>query len=503
MKKQPIAIESFYSNLAVAVWQGASEYSDISPFDPHTAYPEYVMRTVSEHQNPAYEGVRSCLKTLGLDLANYGTPMWNPLRDIATPGNTVVIKPNFVASKHQAGGNIYSVITHPSVIRVLIDYLYLALEGEGRVIIADAPQMDCNFDELLHRTQLVSIQELYQSRYKFNVEIMDLRDFWLDVAQNDNLECSECRHPLAGDPLGSVTVNLGKRSFFYGLKNLRKIYGADYNRQETITHHHGDKHEYIVSKTILSADVVISVPKLKVHKKVGVTLNSKGLVGISTNKNCLVHYTMGTPEEGGDQFPSKILSHREKMLVKVRGELSDVLLAGQNPVLERAYASLVLFYRKCIKPWYGSVAQEKIILDAGNWSGNDSAWRMVVDLARIILFADAEGHLQDEPQRKVFSIVDGIIGGENNGPLTPDEKPAGVVVAGFNPLATDMVCTAMMGLDYKKLKWVEHMLLDQFYVNPDNIRILGEPAFLSVLKVPGKYLGFIPHPGWRAHFNSH
>lgn len=61
--------------------------------------------------------------------------------------------------------------------------------------------------------------------------------------------------------------------------------------------------------------VFISVPKLKVHKKVRVILNTTGLVGINTNKNYLIHYTLGTPEEGGDQFPSKVLSLREELIV--------------------------------------------------------------------------------------------------------------------------------------------------------------------------------------------
>jgi uncharacterized protein (DUF362 family) len=99
-------------------------------------------------------------------------------------------------------------------------------------------------------------------------------------------------------------------------------------------------------------------------------------------------------------------------------------------------------------------------------------------------------------------LVDGIIGGENNGPLTPDAKAAGVVVAGFNPLATDIACTAMMGFNYHKLKWVENMLDDQFYVDVDQISILGEQKFLSVITRPGRYLGFQAHPGWQAYLEE-
>ena len=61
----------------------------------------------------------------------------------------------------------------------------------------------------------------------------------------------------------------------------------------------------MISRTALQSDVFINLPKLKTHKKVGVTLNLKNLVGINGNKNWLPHYAIGSPEENGDQFPSK------------------------------------------------------------------------------------------------------------------------------------------------------------------------------------------------------
>ena len=73
-------------------------------------------------------------------------------------GDKVVVKPNFVLSRHSRGGDLFSIITHPSVLRAVIDYVYKALEGEGSIIIADAPQMDCNFQELMKATQLAGIQ---------------------------------------------------------------------------------------------------------------------------------------------------------------------------------------------------------------------------------------------------------------------------------------------------------------------------------------------------------
>jgi uncharacterized protein (DUF362 family) len=490
-------LESYYRNPSVSVWQGTAIYPETPPYHPQTNYPEYELGITGAEPNPAYEGVRACLIKLGLDTSHLGTPQWNPLREVIQPGDQVVIKPNFVVSRHVHGGNLFAIITHPSVLRAVIDYVYKALGSDGEVVIADAPQMDCNLQELLNATQLSTIQELYWEHYRFPINVLDLREFWLESDLEEEIASVEKRFPLAGDPRGSVLVNLGEKSAFSNRHHLHRIYGADYNRRETIAHHHGDVHEYAISRSVLNADVLISVPKMKVHKKVGVTLNTKGLVGISTNKNLLVHYTLGTPDQGGDQFPAQTLSRREKLIVQSQRYLYDVLLARQDPALESVYNSIVKGYRRLVKPWFGGVSAEKRLLDGGNWHGNDSAWRMAVDLLRIATLADKDGLLKETPQRKIFSVVDGIIGGENNGPLVPEAKAAGVILAGFNPLAVDIVGTRLMGFDWKKLAWAKRLLEDGFGVPPEDIQILSENAdFLLALNSKDPLLDFMPHPGW-------
>ena len=52
---------------------------------------------------------------------------------------------------------------------------------------------------------------------------------------------------------------------------------------------------------------------------------------------------------------------------------------------------------------------------------------MTVDLLRIFIYADKEGNLQNTPSRKILSIVDGIIGGEGDGPLNPDSKKCSLI----------------------------------------------------------------------------
>ena len=46
-----------------------------------------------------------------------------------------------------------------------------------------------------------------------------------------------------------------------------------------------------------------------------------------------------------------------------------------------------------------------------------------------------------------FAIVDGIVGMEGNGPIQGAPKPAGVLVAGRDPVAVDATCCRIMGID--------------------------------------------------------
>ena len=84
-------------------------------------------------------------------------------------------------------------------------------------------------------------------------------------------------------------------------------------------------------------------------------------------------------------------------------------------------------------------------------SGNDTCWRLPADLIRLALYADRAGVMQPAPQRRFLSIVDGIVGGEGDGPLRPTPKTCGVLLAGFHPIAVDLVGARLMGFDPLKI----------------------------------------------------
>jgi uncharacterized protein (DUF362 family) len=488
-------------NKVAATRISESKYPEKPPYSPSENYPEYPFQDIiSTDVNHVYAGVRRLLYQLGFDKENFGTAEWNPLGHIISPGQTIVLKPNFVLSSHKIGKDLFSIITHPSVLRAIGDYAWIALKGSGKIIIADAPQYDCNWSELVAATGVDKVVSHWAKYAGPDTGLRDLRPYW-----SAGKHFASMLEPLDGDPLGSVVVNLGNRSALYQKPRPDKLYGAVYQRKETIQHHFGETHEYQISRTILDADVVISVPKLKVHKKVGVTLNVKGLVGINTNKNYLVHYSITPPSEGGDQYPDGLFTMSEKFLIVMERWMYDNFLSSKNSFLERVHRSIYWLHNHTTRPLGLKVEESKRLLDAGNWYGNDSAWRMAVDLLKIFRFADRNGRMQCIPQRKSFTIIDGIIGGDVNGPLTPDPVDSRTLLAGENVLAVDLVATRLMGFDPMKVRMHTALLSDERFdfgvKGLEDIQVLSDQQEWSdcVKNIDKRFLGFREHPGWIGH----
>ena len=480
----------------VAVVTADGAYPKHPPYSPAQHYPEYPHHraTLSTDANPAYEAVRQALHLLGLDAENFGTPSWNPLGHVIQPGQTVVLKPNFVRNFREThAGHDDCLITHGAILRAAVDYAYIALRGAGRIVIADAPQNDADFAGVLEITQADAIQRFFQSSVDFNLELYDLRP---ERAEKIN-GVIVGHEALPGDPAGFVKVNLGRHSLFAEIDHLcHLLYGSEYDRSELHSHQQGDTHEYLICRTILDADCIISLPKLKTHKKTGLTVNLKNLVGINGNKNWLPHHREGTPSEGGDQYADNGMKRRVERRVVEQFKRVFPLLGPLRPLLGGAAARLG-------KRVFGDTNQNTI--RSGNWFGNDTTWRMVIDLNRILYYAGPDGELTSQPARRFFSIVDGIVAGEGNGPLDPTAINAGLVLAGGNPVALDLACARLMGFDHHKIPMLlralaEHALPLVSYEYGDVVGKSNAPRFSGPLVGwPSGGPGFEPHFGWKGH----
>ena len=139
----------------VAYRDPALYYPQASPFDPQVPYPEYPFgHEALAPENAIYGAVREVLAHAGLDRARFGTDAWNPLGELVPVGGTVLIKPNWVRHYHPLDLDMFSIITHPSVLRPLVDYAFKAVGPTGEIRIMDAPLYDTDYAEVRRICQL-------------------------------------------------------------------------------------------------------------------------------------------------------------------------------------------------------------------------------------------------------------------------------------------------------------------------------------------------------------
>jgi uncharacterized protein (DUF362 family) len=429
-----------------------------------------------------------------MDQANFGTSRWNPLRDSIKPGETVVLKPNLIRHIHPRNANGWqSILTHGSLIRSVADYVFMALEGRGRVIVADAPQTDACFDAIRGLLALDTLKEHYRDR-GFVFDVLDLRrEEWV----NRGGVIVE-RRKLPGDPRGYVAFDLAESSEFAGHEGGGHYYGADYDEGEVNRHHTMGRREYLVSRTVIEADVVISLPKLKTHKKAGITVSLKNLVGINGDKNWLPHHTEASRGCGDERPHPNVKSRMERMLVRQLRHLSLTAPWVGNWILRSA--------RRAGIPVFGDTEE---VIRSGNWWGNDTVWRMCLDINKLLLYGNPDGTLRPpvpENRKRHLVVVDGIIAGQGRGPLNPDPFPAGLVAFGADPASVDAACAVLMGFDPDKIPIVRQAFQCRYYPIADGnwreVRVVSnQPEWNRLLSdIPYEStFHFDPHFGWRGH----
>jgi uncharacterized protein (DUF362 family) len=478
----------------VAVFRGAAQYPTEAPFHPSERYPEYD-GPVATGENAAYSAVRSVFRLAGIDQANYGTKAWNPLGEWIRPGQFVLLKPNFVKERHprDAEGWRY-VMTHGSVIRAVADYVFRALDGRGKVMLADGPQSDSSFDDVVGVLSLREVAEHFRAQ-GLDFELVDLRQHqWSNVN-----EVIVARMDLPGDPNGYVALNLGPASEFVGHRGAGNYYGADYDSDKLNSHHTGGKHEYLLSGSAIKCDVLFSLPKLKTHKKAGITASLKNLVGVNGDKNWLPHHTEGSKRSGGDEHPDPGLKHRFERKAAAKLRRLSLALPGVGPWIH-------MRARRAGKHVFGDT---ETVIRSGNWWGNDTVWRMCLDLNKAIAYGNADGTFRTagpENRKTHLVLVDGIIAGEGNGPMNPDPVAAGVVLFGANPPSVDAACARLMGFDIEKIPIVrqafhcEHYPLAEWDWRDIHVVCNEAPWNRRLCDVETEStLHFKPHFGWKGH----
>lgn len=478
------------------------------PFHPPEKFPEYPFTDGQmQTENHVYSAVRDMLRRLGLDAENYGSPDWNPLGAIIKPGDKVVLKPNLVISEHELGlEGLEASTVHGSVIRPFLDYAYIALKGSGRITIGDSPIKEVDFDKI---TTLMGVADLVEYFHREHPEVpLDLVDYRDLRAYRRHDGTIVATSPLGGDSRGYTVVDLKEDSLFHEIahhcKRFRSTAAVYENACEEV--HTLTSHKYSFANTVIESDVFICLAKMKTHRKAGVTLSLKNLVGLTNEKRWLPHHRVGTISEGGDMLPDSApvaKKVRERMVEYFKAHpLGKYGFTYLLPLIQRIYG---LGFRQLVDR---VEKKDPIEWGEGDWHGNDTVWRMVLDLNQILLFTDNKGNQHDTPQKRYFACVDGIIAGEKEGPLHPTPKKTGVLVGGFNPVAVDLTCIRLMGYDFRKIplmRGIDRMrrsltmgrMLTEVW--KDLVVYSNDPELAKLKEAQGRLLDFEPSEGWKGH----
>lgn len=403
------------------------------------------------------------------------------IQDKITPENVfnknILLKPNWVNHPRNLHDDICLITNHNLVI-ALVEFL-LPLKP-FKITIGDAPIQGCNWERLLPETFYDEINKLSEV-HKTLICIRDFRRVVFDTQKNT---ISSERNPLSEYHIFDV----GKESFLEPItRNDKKLFRvSQYDHERLAEVHRPGVHKYCITNSLFEADLVISLPKVKTHQKAGITAALKNLVGLNGDKDYLPHHRKGGTNRGGDSYPGN------NFLRNLSEDLLDISNKRIGKRSFRYWQKLAVELWKLSKP-------RKVDQIGAAWHGNDTTWRMVLDLNLIAVFGKIDGQISETPQRQLFSLCDGIIGGQGNGPLFPEPLPLGFLGFSNNAALNDFIFAALMKLDPEKTpltinafslyeKTFENIFLNGNKITVDNLR--------------GFSIDTLPPPGWEEFFHE-
>lgn len=409
-----------------------------------------------------------------------------PFGRVIPRGARVLIKPNLVMHENQGPWGIESLVTHASLIRVTIEGVLRADVSE--VIVADAPMQACDFDRLLAATGLdLWADKLMKTDLRFK-GVRDLRRTTCAIVDGVR---------IASENLQSkdrfVLFDLGQDSLLEPITDDRGALRVTcYDPKLLAKTHSPGRHQYLIARDVIEADVVINLPKLKTHKKAGLTCALKNLVGINGNKEYLPHHRLGGANKGGDCYPGNSLIKRA----------SERVADAQNTTTSLAMGRV----------WHGAALQlDRLMRLAGDelgiegaWSGNDTVWRMCLDLNRILLYGKPDASMSKVIQRQVIHLTDAVIAGHGDGPLAPQPLPLGLILGGNNAAAMDFVAAHLLGYAPERIPLVRESFKQFSYplttFGPGSIILagdIGQGNAGEALGARGTHPSIVYPAGWR------
>lgn len=352
----------------------------------------------------------------------------NHISEDAINGKKILIKPNWVRHEICEQDKV-CLCTHDSIIISLLQVL-LQFKPTS-ILVGDAPIQGCDWSKLLSESFIKRVHNL-SNDYNIPIIIKDFRRVIFDPQTND---LKENQHPQDD----YIIFDVADKSYLEEIStNKNKFRVTCYNPDKLAETHHKGMHKYCVIKDVFECDTVITVPKIKTHQKSGLTNSLKILVGINGDKDYLPHHRIGAVGHGGDCYKGWHPLRR----------ISELVLDEAN----RHRGGKIYPYLSFISTvlWRLSSPNPEQNLAAG-WYGNDTVWRMVLDLNRIAEFGKKDGTISEKPQRTLYTLCDGIIGGQGNGPLNPVPLPLGILSFSNDAYAMDEVAGILFNLNMDRI----------------------------------------------------
>ncbi len=402
---------------------------------------------------PVQKALGSLTEALG-----WSTPDNGAFGGKIPPGAKVLVKPNWVLHANLGPWGMEPLVTHPSLVKAVVEEVLRSRAGQ--VIVGDAPVQGCNFDRLMNiggfppwAEDLAAREPRFQGLRDFRRTRTVVHQWHRETAREQRSADHFVLFDLGGESLlEPITVDGAFRVTMYDPKLMRE------------THRPG-RHQFLVAREILEADVVINLPKLKTHKKAGITCALKNLIGINGNKEFLPHHRVGGSEHGGDCYPGGSRIKRALEFVY------DVQNSTDRSMAQRALSVATRVLHRAAHASGDRLGVE------GSWSGNDTIWRTCLDLNRILLYGRPDGTVADSPQRRVLNVVDAVVAGQGDGPLSPEPLPLGLLLASSSSAAMDWIGAHLLGYTPSRIPITAHAF-DSFRwpivdFRPDDVRIVG------------------------------
>jgi len=397
----------------------------------------------------------------------------NRLPDADVAGKKVLLKPNWVREELKDFEE-YCLRTNDNLLLVVLEEILLRKPKE--VMIGDAPIQGCYWEKMVHKV----MPEITACAAKYNIPVKtkDFRRIVFHPSTNSF-------HDRTNDMEKGILFDLGSESFLEEICNDRRkpFRITQYPPSFLAEHHHSGVHRYCITPEFFEYDLIITLPKIKTHEKAGLTNALKILVGINADKNYLPHHRVGGTGLGGDCYQGSSILRRtaEYFLDMANRNIGSSLYKPLGRV-----AQII---------WRLSSPTAEHTTSAG-WYGNDTTWRMVMDLNTIAKYGQADGTINWNNPRKIYSLCDGIIAGQGNGPLNPSPAPLGILMFTNNNALADISAAILMGINYNKVPLLRALnLTDQ---ELSNICISGTLASLDDLQRESIHVDM---PGGWANYN--